>query len=79
MDDIKDLINLNLLFVDAFRRGSWELLKPILAPDLAYLDRATSEVWPMKRYIAELDGRPLPTIEIDQVRVHVSVWPLRAD
>jgi hypothetical protein len=42
MDDIKRLIDLNALFVDAFRRGSWALLQPILAPDFSYLDGATA-------------------------------------
>lgn len=26
----------------------------------------------MERYIAGLDGKPLPTIDLDQVRVHVA-------
>jgi hypothetical protein len=72
VDDTEVLIGRNLLFVEAFRRGSWQLLEPILAPDFAYLDGRTGEVWPMDRYIAELDGRPMPTLDIDQVRVHVA-------
>jgi len=72
MDDHKTVIDLNLRFVDAFRLGSWAVLKPILAPDFAYLDGATGEVWPMDRYIAELDGHPAPSLAIDQVRVHVA-------
>lgn len=71
MDDIKILTNLNERFVDAFRKGSWELLRAILSPAFSYLDGATGEVWPTERYIADLEGNPLPTIGIDQVRVHV--------
>jgi hypothetical protein len=72
MDDADLLIGRNLLFIEAFRRGSWELLRPILAPDFGYLDGANGEVWPLARYIANLDGQPLPTIQIDQVRVHIA-------
>ena len=72
MDDTELLIGRNHVFIEAFRRGSWQLLQPILAPDFAYLDGTTGEVWPMDRYIAGLDGKPMPTIEIDQVRVHVA-------
>lgn len=71
MDDTKVLTELNEQFVDAFRKGSWDLLKPILSPGFSYLDGASGEVWDMDRYIADLDGNPLPTIGIDQVVVHV--------
>jgi len=70
VDDIKELTELNLQFVDAFRRGSWELLEPILAPSFSYLDGATGEVWDQERYIDDV-RRSLPTIGIDQVVVHV--------
>jgi Domain of unknown function (DUF4440) len=71
VSDFDVLTELNLRFIEAFRLGSWQLLRPILSPDFSYLDRATGEVWPIERYIADLDGRPLPTIDIDQVRIHV--------
>jgi hypothetical protein len=71
MDDVQKLIALNAVFIDAFRLGSWVLLGPILSPNFSYLDGATGEVWPIDRYIADLDGRPAPALEIDQVRVHV--------
>jgi Domain of unknown function (DUF4440) len=71
VDDIRILTGLNERFVDAFRKGRWELLQPILSPGFCYLDGATGEVWPMDRYIADLEGNPLPTVDIDQVRVHV--------
>jgi hypothetical protein len=71
VDDTKVLTDLNLQFVDAFRRGSWELLEPILSPSFSYLDGATGEVWDMDRYIADLRGNPVPTIGIDQVVVHI--------
>jgi hypothetical protein len=71
VDDTKLLIDLNVQFVDAFRKGSWELLEPILSPSFSYLDGATGEVWSQQKYIADLRGNPLPTIDIDQVVVHV--------
>jgi hypothetical protein len=72
MGDASELVELNARFIDAFRRGSWDLLKPILAPDFSYLDGASGEVWPMDRYIGELDGNALPQLEVDEVRVHVA-------
>ncbi len=45
MDDITVLTELNEQFIDAFRKGSWETLEPILSPDFAYLDGATGEMW----------------------------------
>ena len=71
MDDNKILTELNERFVNAFRKGSWELLQPILSPGFSYLDGATGQLWPMDRYIADLTANPQPTIHIDQVRVHV--------
>ena len=71
MDDIERLTELNLRFVDAFRQGKWEILQPILAPEFSYTDGATGEVWEMDRYIDDVRN-PLPTIDIDQVVVHVA-------
>ena len=72
MSDLDDLTELNLRFVNAFREGSWDLLRPLLAPDFSYLDGATGEVWPIERYIDDLAGNPVPTVDIDQVRVHIA-------
>jgi hypothetical protein len=69
--DIAALTERNAQFVDAFRKGQWTLLAPILTSGFSYLDGATGEVWPMERYIADLEAQPLPTIEIDQLRIHV--------
>jgi hypothetical protein len=66
VDDIETLSELNLQFIEAFRRGSWELLEPILSPSFLYLDRATGEVWAQERYLEDLQHNPLPTIGIDQ-------------
>ncbi len=41
VDDVEVLATLNERFVDAFRKGSWQLLEPILAPGFSYLDGAT--------------------------------------
>jgi hypothetical protein len=71
MDDTTALTELNTQFIDAFRQGSWELLAPILSPAFRYLDGATGEVWPHRRYVENLEGNPAPTLALDQVVVHV--------
>ena len=71
MDDTTVLTDLNEQFIEAFRKGSWEMLRPILSPSFSYLDGTTGEVWDQERYIADLEGNPLPTLGIDQVAVHV--------
>jgi len=70
MDAVKALTDLNIQFIEAFRNGSWEMLKPILSPSFAYLDGATGEVWAQDRYIAHLEGHPAPSLAIDQLAVH---------
>jgi hypothetical protein len=70
MDDIEALTELNARFIEAFRRGSWELLQPILSPSFSYLDGASGEVWTQERYIDDLRSHPVPTIGIDQLVVH---------
>ncbi|HEX6869649.1 MAG TPA: DUF4440 domain-containing protein [Micromonosporaceae bacterium] len=69
--DIKALTELNAQFIDAFRQGDYEILRPILSPSFSYLDGATGEVWSMDRYIADVNSQPLTTIGIDQVAIHV--------
>jgi len=71
MDDFELLTSLNARFVDAFRGGSWKLLEPILSANFSYLDGATGDVWPIERYVGDLDGKPVPSIDFDQVRIHV--------
>ncbi len=71
MDDIAALIVLNQRFIEAFRRGSWELLQPILTLSFSYLDGATGEVWTEERYVEDLRNNALPTLQIDQVVIHV--------
>jgi hypothetical protein len=71
VDDIETLMGLNLRFIEAVRRGSWELLQPILTPSFSYLDGATGEVWTEARYVEDLRDNALPTLQIDQVVVHV--------
>ncbi len=71
MDDTQALTELNLQFIEAFRRGSWELLEPILSPSFRYLDGATGEVWPHERYVENLRSNPSPSLAIDQLAVHV--------
>ncbi len=71
MDDTKVLTELNLQFIDAWRNGSWDLLGPILSPSFQYLDGTTGDVMDIQRYEESLRANPIPTIEIDQVVVHV--------
>lgn len=71
MDDRTALTELNAQFVDAFRQGSWELLQPVLSPSFRYIDGATGELWEMTRYIEDLRTNPAPTIQVDQLVVHV--------
>jgi hypothetical protein len=71
MDDIKVLTELNEQFIEAFRTGSWELLRPILSADFAYLDGATGETWTEERYVENLRGHPSPALAIDELAVHV--------
>ena len=71
MDDVKELTELNLHFIEACRKGSWEMLSQILSPSFSYLDGATGEVWDQQRYIDDLESTPLPALEIDQVAIHV--------
>jgi hypothetical protein len=68
IDDTEVLIKLNLQFIEAFRKGSWELLEPILSPSFSYLDGATGEVWAHERYVENLRSHAAPALTIDQVR-----------
>lgn len=71
MDDTKVLTDLNSQFIDAWRKGSWDLLGPILSPSFQYLDGSSGEVTRLDRYEEQLRANPIPTISIDQVVVHV--------
>jgi Domain of unknown function (DUF4440) len=71
VDDNAALLELNEQFIDAFRNGSWEQLEPVLSPGFSYLDGITGEVWEHERYVENLRANPSPTLQIDQVVVHV--------
>jgi Domain of unknown function (DUF4440) len=71
MDDTAELGRLNEQFIEAFREGSWALLEPILSPRFQYLDGTNGEVWPMEKYIHNLDGHASPELSIDEVVIHV--------
>jgi Domain of unknown function (DUF4440) len=71
MDDTTQLEELNEQFIEAFRRGAWELLEPILAPSFSYLDGASGEVWEHERYVDDLRSHPAPMLGLDQVVIHV--------
>lgn len=70
-DDIAVLTELNRQFIEAFCKGSWDILQPILSPGFQYLNGKTGEVWQLPRYIEDLKQNPQPTLLIDQVVVHV--------
>jgi Domain of unknown function (DUF4440) len=65
------LTELNEQFIEAFRRGSWELLEPILSPGFSYLDGATGEVWTHERYVTNLRQHPSEALSFDQLSIHV--------
>jgi len=70
-DDVAVLTGLNLTFIEAFCKGSWEILEPILSPNFVYLDGKTGEVWDLPKYIDDLRQNPQPTLVIDQVAIAV--------
>jgi SnoaL-like domain len=70
-DHVKVLTELNLQFIDAWRKGAWELLDPILSPEFSYLDGVTGEVTDREQYRRDVLSGAAPTIGIDQVVVHV--------
>jgi len=70
--DVQALTVLNDRFVEAFRRGSWEHLQPVLSPSFRYLDGGTGELWPTERYVDDLRANAAPTLATDQLAVHVS-------
>jgi hypothetical protein len=72
MGDMDELERLNDQFIDAFRIGSWERLRPVLADEFAYLDGDTGERWSEEQYIADLEGQAIPDIAFDQLQIHVA-------
>jgi hypothetical protein len=70
VDDVAELTELNKTFIEAFEKGSWETLQPVLSPGFSYIDGNTGEVWGMDQYIADV-RIGLPTLEYDQVAIHV--------
>jgi hypothetical protein len=72
MVDTTELESLNGQFIDAFRRGSWEMLAPILTTDFVYLDGASGQTWELERYEANLRSHPVEGLAYDQVAIHVS-------
>jgi hypothetical protein len=70
-DDVAVLTELNRQFIEAFCKGSWEILEPILSPGFRYLDGKTGEQWELPRYIEDLRAHPVPTLVIDQVVIHI--------
>lgn len=72
VNDVEVLTAHNEHFIEACRQGSWEYLRQILGTDFRYLDGRTGEVWEQSRYIDDLRQNPVPTLQIDEVAVHVA-------
>ena len=70
MDDIGRLAQLNDQFVDAWRKGAWEMLDPILAAGFQYLDGTTGQIIDRAAYADELRHGAQPNITFDQVVIH---------
>lgn len=71
MDDIQVLTELNETFIEAFRQGSWEMLRPILTDGFTFLNGNTGDVLTIEPYAASLQQNPVPALAIDQVVVQV--------
>jgi ketosteroid isomerase-like protein len=69
-DDVRQLTELNEHFIEAFRKGSWEMLSQIMSSSFAYLDWQTGQVWDRQRYIDGVETGA-PELTIDQVNIHV--------
>lgn len=69
--DRAELRELNGQFIEAFRAGSWDQLRPVLAPGFGYLDGAAGAQWDIQRYIADL-RRGQPGLATDQVVMHLA-------
>jgi hypothetical protein len=69
--DIEVLTQLNVQFIEAFRKGSWEILGQILTPTFQYLSGSTGEVQQLPEYIEDLQTNPSPDLQIDQVVIHL--------
>lgn len=72
MGDVDALLERNEHFIQACRRGSWELLSEILGPEFRYLDGCSGQVWTPERYVTDLEQNPDPSLMIDEVAVHVA-------
>lgn len=59
-------------FIEACRLGSWEMLQTILADDFSYLDGRSGETWDEIRYITDLRTNPAPSLQIDELAIHVA-------
>ena len=70
-NDLEALTQLNVQFIDAFRKGSWEVLGPILTPTFKYLSGSTGQVQELPDYIEDLQTNPEPNLEIDQVVIQL--------
>lgn len=69
--DIDVLRQLNVQFIEAFQKGSWEVLGPILTPTFQYLSGSTGTVQELPAYIEDLETNPEPNLTIDQVVIHI--------
>jgi len=70
MDVSNELLDRNRLFIEAWQRGAWEILDPIIAPEFQYLDGATGTVTVREAYGEDVRHGAQPTLKIDQIVVH---------
>ena len=80
-DDVAVLTELNEQFIEAVRRGSWEMLAPLLSPGFFFLNGATGEVVEREPYrqmierIASLLGRTPKIVEVPVLTPYLSsLW-----
>jgi len=71
VNDIAALTARNEHFIEACRRGSWEMLQLIVGEDFQYLDGRTGQEWDQARYVSDLRANPAPALTIDELRIHV--------
>ena len=62
---------IDVTVIEAFRKGSWEVLGPILTPTFQYLSGSTGTVQQLPEYIEDLQTNPEPDLTIDQVVIHL--------
>lgn len=71
MGDTEVLTQLNDQFIEAWVKGDWALLEPILSSSFVELNGTSGEITGLQEYAESLKENPIPALVIDQVHVHV--------